>query len=114
MCVLVTAKIAAFEIALTVSQTQLPLFYSYTFYFTYLYCLCSSSQVQSLQIEPEAMEISGQQDLERKMAGFRNDVQVQIVLTSYAHAFAVCVGLSYIFPSLVHGTCNHLPGGAAR
>lgn len=88
MCILVTAKIAAFEIVLTVSQTQLPLFYSYTFYFTYLYCLCSSSQVRALQIEPEAMEISGQQDLERKMAGFRNDVQVQIVLISYAHAFA--------------------------
>lgn len=32
-------------------------------------------KVQSLQIEPEAMEISGQQDLERKMSGFRNDVQ---------------------------------------
>ncbi|XP_053285812.1 signal transducer and activator of transcription 2 isoform X1 [Pleuronectes platessa] len=32
-------------------------------------------QVQLLQVEPEIMEISSQQDLERKMAGLRNELQ---------------------------------------
>ncbi|XP_069395458.1 signal transducer and activator of transcription 2 isoform X2 [Paralichthys olivaceus] len=32
-------------------------------------------QVQLLHVEPEIMEISSQQDLERKMAGLRNEVQ---------------------------------------
>ncbi|XP_041836216.1 signal transducer and activator of transcription 2 isoform X2 [Melanotaenia boesemani] len=34
-----------------------------------------AEQVQSLHVEQEAMETSCQQDLERKMAGLRNDVQ---------------------------------------
>ncbi|KAM7422446.1 hypothetical protein PAMA_010478 [Pampus argenteus] len=34
-----------------------------------------AEQVQFLQVEQEAMEMSGQQDLERKMAGLRNEVQ---------------------------------------
>nr|XP_046239885.1 signal transducer and activator of transcription 2 isoform X2 [Scatophagus argus] len=34
-----------------------------------------AEQVQFLQVEPEAMEISSQQDLERKLAGIRNEVQ---------------------------------------
>ncbi|KAM4588092.1 signal transducer and activator of transcription 2 [Odontesthes bonariensis] len=34
-----------------------------------------AEQVQFLHVEPEAMETSCQQDLERKMAGLRNDVQ---------------------------------------
>ncbi|XP_029006021.1 signal transducer and activator of transcription 2 [Betta splendens] len=34
-----------------------------------------AEQVQCLQVEPEAMETSSQQDLERKMAGLRNEVQ---------------------------------------
>ncbi|XP_058488355.1 signal transducer and activator of transcription 2 isoform X2 [Solea solea] len=34
-----------------------------------------AEQVQLLQVEPEIMEINSQQDLERKMAGLRNEVQ---------------------------------------
>nr|ANN87793.1 signal transducer and activator of transcription 2 [Oplegnathus fasciatus] len=34
-----------------------------------------AEQVQLLRVEPEAMETSSQQDLERKMAGLRNEVQ---------------------------------------
>lgn len=87
-------------------------------------CLITSSQVQCLQIEHEAMEISSHQDLKRKMAGLRNEVQVQIVLIYvvmfyYAHVkgqymsahplFLLCT-----FGPIVHGTCNYMPGGAAR
>uniref|UniRef100_A0A4W6EJE4 Signal transducer and activator of transcription n=1 Tax=Lates calcarifer TaxID=8187 RepID=A0A4W6EJE4_LATCA len=42
-----------------------------------------AEQVQSLHVEQEAMETSSQQDLERKMAGLRNEVQVQIILFCY-------------------------------
>lgn len=37
------------------------------------------TQVQLLHVEQEPMEISSQQDLERKLAGLRNEVQVQIM-----------------------------------
>uniref|UniRef100_A0A665VWL2 Signal transducer and activator of transcription n=1 Tax=Echeneis naucrates TaxID=173247 RepID=A0A665VWL2_ECHNA len=37
-----------------------------------------TEKVQYLQVEQEAMEISSQQDLERKMAGLRNEVQVTL------------------------------------
>uniref|UniRef100_A0A674MBB3 Signal transducer and activator of transcription n=1 Tax=Takifugu rubripes TaxID=31033 RepID=A0A674MBB3_TAKRU len=37
-----------------------------------------TDQVHVLQIEQEAMEISSQQDLERKLIGLQNEVQVQI------------------------------------
>lgn len=43
-----------------------------------LHPLCSIYQVHVLQIEQEAMEISSQQDLERKLIGLQNEVQVQI------------------------------------
>lgn len=36
------------------------------------------SQVQVMQIEQETMEISSQQDLEHKLIGLQNEVQVQI------------------------------------
>uniref|UniRef100_A0A669BST9 Signal transducer and activator of transcription n=1 Tax=Oreochromis niloticus TaxID=8128 RepID=A0A669BST9_ORENI len=39
-----------------------------------------AEKVQLLQVEPEAMETSSQQDLERKLAGLRNEVQVKIML----------------------------------
>lgn len=49
-----------------------------------LFYLCTHSfaswQVQFLRVEQEAMETSSQQDLERKMAGLKNEVQVQIML----------------------------------
>lgn len=116
--------------------------YTHTYYFlcilyiqyhilkTFYLCSCSScsfalSQVQYLHIEPEAMEISSQQDLERKMAGLRNEVQVQIMLL---YAIMLCFVddkstiydsssfcfFSLYFWAIVHGTCNVMFGGAAR
>lgn len=57
---------------------------------------CSSygfylSQVQYLHVEQEAMETSTQQDLERKLAGLRNEVQVQIIY--YCCVMLLCCAL---------------------
>uniref|UniRef100_A0A673CW17 Signal transducer and activator of transcription n=1 Tax=Sphaeramia orbicularis TaxID=375764 RepID=A0A673CW17_9TELE len=46
-------------------------------------------QVQLLRVEQEAMETTSQQDLERRMAGLRNEVQVDIWFPLYYH-FMLC------------------------
>lgn len=40
-----------------------------------------------MNVAQEAMEISSQQDLERKMSGLRNDMQVWII---FHHAIMLC------------------------
>lgn len=59
--------------------------YSLSLYLLLL--LLCFSQVECLHVAPEAMEMTSQQDLERKMAGLRNEVQVQIMLL---YAIVLC------------------------
>lgn len=71
-----------------------------------------------MQVEPEAMETSSQQDLERKLAGLRNEVQVKIMLLCviiYIIWIKHVTVLSFpFFCAIVYGTYNHMSGGAAR
>lgn len=74
-------------------------------------------QVQCLQVESEAMETSSQQDLERKMAGLKNEVQVLIMLQYDNVIQFVNETLQFnciYFFDIVHGTYNNMFGGAAR
>lgn len=74
-----------------------------------------------MNVNQEAMETSSQQDLERKMAGLKNEVQVQIMLL-----FVIMLNFVYTrnelftffflctFWIVVYGPYNDMPGRATR